>query len=675
MINIQQIATKKGTDNTAVGNVNINYKGGSGVATGIEGHYLWGHYFDATQDIDGDLVGVGNIKGSGSINMDGNIHAGGNITADGDIYANNANIAGNVTTNNVTTQTVNADYAYTGNIVNQNNITTHSIDAIQATLQNLIAGRITVDNLTVTKAAHFFKLIIDEIKSTNGMFILSVGNTDLDHVGHINETTYRCFYKATDGSDKIYQLFEVDDQVVCQTFNVAEGVSYDVSNKFYWMKAISTGSDDVVPFASDSVETLMVEYFDADDDGLISATEFSGITSVSDYFATRNATGSFNELQYMSGITSIGNGAFLGTGLSEISLPESVTYIGANAFKNASNLYLINLPTQYTILEDSVFENCSQLSEIILLRGTIGFNCFKGCRKLTYLQLPSGMIHLTEAHLAGCDSLETLVIPDTVSIINAEAIAGQRGLQRLYIKSTTPPTISGGTTLNITSPYIQHVYIPSGSTSAYTNDIAWKLVEVEEYNYEEMGYREQQDVYSITEKYHYVDLTTTDKDSDSNGVPETGDSIAVLGNRTDTDRQAAIILSAYNSGYLDSGVTAPFIAQYSGIDDYNLSSHRDNVISKSKNEFYGQFTVIVQGQEIPLDEYIRDNTTPQMEIVTDSNQVTLFTDKDGYITSLQDAQGLPTYIRVRVGNEYVKIFDWQSGSTITYNGNTATPLR
>lgn len=675
MITIQQIATKKGTDNTAVGNVNINVRGGSGVSTGIEGHYLWGHYFDATQDISGDLVGVGNIKGSGSISMDGDIQ-GNNITANGDINANNANINGNVNANNVTTTTVNADYAYTGNIVNQNNITTHSIDAITATLNSLIAGRITVDNLTVTKAAHFFKLIIDEIKSTNGMFILSVGNAELDHVGHINETTYRCFYKATNGNEHIHQLFEPDDQVVCQTFNAAEGTTYDVSNKYYWMKAINTGSDDIVPFASDSVETYMVEHFDADNDGMLSASEFNGITDISDYFATRHVTGTFNELQYMSGITSIGVGAFEGTGLSEISLPESVTAIGNNAFKDAENLYLINLPTNPVGLGDNVFENCSQLSEIIILRGTIGYNCFKGCSKLTYLQLPSGMTHLYNLTLAGCDSIETLVLPETVTVIDAESVAGQRGLQRLYLKSTTPPTISGGTALNIASPYLMHIYIPSGTTSAYTNDVAWSLFNLEEYDYTEMGYHEQQDVSEITEKYHYVDLTTTDKDADSNGVPETGDSIAVLGNRTDTDRQAAIMMSAYNSGFLDSGVTAPFISQYSGIDDYNLSSHRDNVISKTRNEFYGQFTVIVNGSPIPLDEYIDEHAADKsMEIETDSSQVTLFTDKDGYISSLNDVKGLPTYIRVRVGREYVKIFDWQAGSIITYNGNTPTPLR
>ena len=38
----------------------------------------------------------------------------------------------------------------------------------KATLSDLLAGNISVETLTVTKAAHFFSLIIDEIKSVGG---------------------------------------------------------------------------------------------------------------------------------------------------------------------------------------------------------------------------------------------------------------------------------------------------------------------------------------------------------------------------------------------------------------------------------------------------------------------------------------------------------------------------
>jgi hypothetical protein len=97
--------------------------------------------------------------------------------------------------------------------------------------------------------------------------------------------------------------------------------------------------------------------------------------------------------------------------------------------------------------------------------------------------------------------------------------------------------------------------------------------------------------------YHYIILSDSDKDGNSNGVPTDGDKVALLGNRTDTSRQNAIIISAYSSAFLDSGITAPFIVQYSGINNYNLSAHRNSIISNGKNLFTGDF-VLTSGEDV-----------------------------------------------------------------------------
>ena len=86
---------------------------------------------------------------------------------------------------------------------------------------------------------------------------------------------------------------------------------------------------------------------------------------------------------------------------------------------------------------------------------------------------------------------------------------------------------------------------------------------------------------------NYVVVNNSDKDSNSNGTPEVGDEIVQLGNRNDTSRQNAIIISAYNNQFLDPTIIAPSIVQYSGINDYNLSTHRLNVISNGYNSFKG----------------------------------------------------------------------------------------
>lgn len=103
--------------------------------------------------------------------------------------------------------------------------------------------------------------------------------------------------------------------------------------------------------------------------------------------------------------------------------------------------------------------------------------------------------------------------------------------------------------------------------------------------------------------WNYITLSKTDKDPASVSEPMKGDNIVQLGNRTDPTRQAAIIISAYNTGYLDKTVVAPSIVQYQGINDYNLETHRLNVISVGKNIFSGEFRV---DNGVTLESYIAD---------------------------------------------------------------------
>lgn len=91
--------------------------------------------------------------------------------------------------------------------------------------------------------------------------------------------------------------------------------------------------------------------------------------------------------------------------------------------------------------------------------------------------------------------------------------------------------------------------------------------------------------------YNFVEISDSDEVSPKDGafLPEVGDEIVQLGNRTDTLRQAAIIISAYNNAYLDKGIKAPAFVQYDGINDFQLETHRLNVISKGLNRFMGSY--------------------------------------------------------------------------------------
>lgn len=94
------------------------------------------------------------------------------------------------------------------------------------------------------------------------------------------------------------------------------------------------------------------------------------------------------------------------------------------------------------------------------------------------------------------------------------------------------------------------------------------------------------------EPHFYNGVIISDDDTvspkDGEFLPEIGDEIVQLGNRSDPQRQAAIIISAYNV-YMDKEIKAPAIVQYDGINDFDLKSHRLNVISKGLNRFLGSY--------------------------------------------------------------------------------------
>lgn len=90
------------------------------------------------------------------------------------------------------------------------------------------------------------------------------------------------------------------------------------------------------------------------------------------------------------------------------------------------------------------------------------------------------------------------------------------------------------------------------------------------------------------EYYHYIVISSNVCDGTVN--PEKGDSVVMCGYRgaDDTSRQSAIYISAYSS--LDSDLTAPLFAQYRGINDFNLSSHRKSYFDANKAKFVGDFS-------------------------------------------------------------------------------------
>ena len=114
-----------------------------------------------------------------------------------------------------------------------------------------------------------------------------------------------------------------------------------------------------------------------------------------------------------SKLDSIAAGAFYGcTGLTNVTLPESVTAIGNYSFYRCSNLLSIAIPTQVKI---------------------IGSRAFYECKSLKGIGLPKGLTSIDSYAFYGCSSLERIEIPSTLTFIGAEAFDNCNSLQGVYI--------------------------------------------------------------------------------------------------------------------------------------------------------------------------------------------------------------------------------------------------
>ena len=143
----------------------------------------------------------------------------------------------------------------------------------------------------------------------------------------------------------------------------------------------------------------------------------------------------------ITGGTSISDYAFYGcTGLTSITIPDSVTSIGASVFYGCSNLTSITIPDSVTSIGDSAFYNCSSLTSITIPDGVTSINekIFYGCSSLTSVMIGDGVTSIGLRAFGDCSSLTSITIPDSVTIIGKFAFNGCSSLT-----SITIPFVSG----------------------------------------------------------------------------------------------------------------------------------------------------------------------------------------------------------------------------------------
>lgn len=107
---------------------------------------------------------------------------------------------------------------------------------------------LNVTDLSVWGKAYFNNLTIRELSFVGGNLVFSPSAGKIFEVREITDaqgevTGWKCYLLADDGTTATTNMFEVDDQVRCETFNIKAGVYENVSNKFYWRKITDVSTD------------------------------------------------------------------------------------------------------------------------------------------------------------------------------------------------------------------------------------------------------------------------------------------------------------------------------------------------------------------------------------------------------------------------------------------------
>ena len=180
--------------------------------------------------------------------------------------------------------------------------------------------------------------------------------------------------------------------------------------------------------------------------------------------------------------------------LETIKFPNGLAEIGEYAFCNCTSLAEVLVPPTLTRSKTGVFENCDNLKRVdiydlsawfrIAFNHTSGNPMYNGAKlylngeEVVDLIIPSDITTIPFATLQHCASIKSVVIPDGVTLVRANAFRKCANLATVYCKPTTPPSISfssANTWLAFSdNARGRMIYVPRQSVEAYKSADGWK---------------------------------------------------------------------------------------------------------------------------------------------------------------------------------------------------------
>ena len=222
----------------------------------------------------------------------------------------------------------------------------------------------------------------------------------------------------------------------------SQGLKYTLSTDgtYYIVSGIGTCTDTdiVIPDTYENLPvTIIGGYAFQNGSGLTSITIPNTVTTI-DERAFQNCSG-LTSVIIGNSVTTIKMCAFSGCSkLTSIKLPNSITSIDEYAFSECGSLTSVTLPDTITTISKYMFKNCSGLTNMELPHTvtTIDYEAFKGCSGLTSIEIPNSVTTIETSAFQNCSGLTNIEIPNSVTTIYGHAFSGCSGLTSVTLPNS-----------------------------------------------------------------------------------------------------------------------------------------------------------------------------------------------------------------------------------------------
>lgn len=175
---------------------------------------------------------------------------------------------------------------------------------------------------------------------------------------------------------------------------------------------------------------------------------FLGCTALKSVFiplSLQNASNPFQkctaltDVTFEDGRTELPDTLLEGSGVRQLTVPQTVTKIGYSAFADCTQLTAITLPAGLRELGNEAFKGCTALTGVALPDSLtdLGYGVFRDCSALTAAEFPAGIAPVSwssgSSMLRNCTSLRSVKLPKTVSSLGDYFFAGCTALERIVL--------------------------------------------------------------------------------------------------------------------------------------------------------------------------------------------------------------------------------------------------